>query len=835
MRMARFYLLLCGALCLGFNHGFSQNTAEILLKLKKLNTVGSVLYIAAHPDDENTRLLAYLANEKKVRTAYLSLTRGDGGQNLIGDEQGVALGLIRTHELLQARGIDRAEQYFTRAYDFGYSKNPEETLQLWNRDSILADVVKVIRMYRPDVIICRFPTTGEGGHGHHTASAILAEDAFRLAADEKAFPSSANEYGCWQASSLFWNTFNFGSTNTTSEDQLKIDVGAYNALMGKSYGEIASESRSMHKSQGFGSAKQRGENWEYFKFLKGKNVNSDLFETVDLSWNRLPKGKGIDREIHSIIAKFDLEHPEKSLKALVKLWENMEVLEATDSFSAFWKKRKQEELLKIIEDCSGLWLEAGATDFSYVPGQEMMVTCQAIVRNGGELKWKSYHFWQGKDSLLNVNLERNKLVTFKSKVLVPSSQPYSNPYWLNEKHSIGEFEIQNQNLIGKPINPSSVLVSLPVEIEGKLFEFKRDITYKYTDPVKGEVYRPLEILPVVTVNAESASEMILIEPNGKQSVEIQLNITANKSDIAGELEMPKWEGWTWEEENVSFSLKNKGERKSITLKAVSENTLVQERKVITPIAVVDGVEYNQSIFRIEYDHIPYLFYLAPCEVKVTLIKAQVCDGKVGYLEGAGDKVKESLEQVFSEVKELQTLDIRKSDLSSYKAIVFGVRAYNTIDELQDCHAALMSYVERGGNLIVQYNTNSRVGPLKNKIGPFPFTISRDRVTDENAEVRFLLPNHSILNFPNKLTKEDFDGWIQERGIYFASEVDGAYIMPFGMNDPGEKELTGSTIIGSYGKGHFMYTGLSLFRQLPEGVPGAMKLFINMICIPNINE
>ncbi len=813
----------------------AQNAADILLKLKKFQTVGSVLYIAAHPDDENTRLLAYLANERKLRTGYLSLTRGDGGQNLIGDEQGVALGLIRTHELLQARGIDRAEQFFTRAYDFGYSKNPEETLQMWNRDSILSDVVRVIRMYRPDVIICRFPTTGEGGHGHHTASAILAEDAFRLAADPLAFPSSASVFGTWQATSLFWNTFNFGSTNTTAPDQLKVDVGAYNALLGKSYGEIASESRSMHKSQGFGSARQRGENLEYFKFLLGKNVTTDLFESIDLSWKRIPGGASIEKEIVKVIAQFDIEAPQLSLSALMRIWSKLNSLETKDDFSKYWKSAKQQELSKIIEECSGLWLEVSATDFSYVPGDEISATVQAICRNGGELKWRKISFWQGKDSLIVSPLLKNKLSTYKTKISIPENNEYTNPYWLNLEHTKGEFEVEDVDLIGKPLNPANAWATFEVEIEGVVFNFSREIIYKFTDPVKGEVYRPLEILPAVTISSLSESEMILHSKGEEQTKEILLTLTAQTNNVKGELICPPLNGWFIRQEQSAFDLKKKGDQVTIVVHLTANGNERNLQATWKPYLNVDGRQYNASLRRIEYDHIPFLFYLTPCEVKLTLLDATICDGSIAYVEGAGDKVRESLNQVFTQVDEITTETLRKGDLSKYRAIVFGIRAYNTLDELQDCYEPLMRYIKEGGNVVVQYNTNSRVGPLKNKIGPFPFTIARDRVTDERAEVRFLTPQHPVLNYPNKITQKDFEGWIQERGIYFATDVDSAYTTPFSMNDPGDKEFSGSTIIAPYGKGNFVYTGLALFRQLPEGVPGAMRLLINMICLPRHDE
>src|SRR6201993_720243 len=307
------------------------NASEILQNIEKLNVCGSVLYIAAHPDDENTRLLAYLSKERKLRTGYLSCTRGDGGQNLIGKEQGEMLGLVRTQELLAARRIDGAEQFFTRANDFGFSKNPKETFSIWNKDSILADVVLAIRKFKPDVIICRFPTTGEGGHGHHTASAILALEAFDAAADPTKFPEQLAYTQTWQAKRIFWNTFNFGGTNTTAPDQLKIDVGVFNPLLGKSYGEIAADSRSMHKSQGFGSAKVRGESIEYFKQLKGDKANTDLFESINQTWARFTATASLQKTIDDGIKKYNPQLPEKIVADLVAIYKELKQLDESDA------------------------------------------------------------------------------------------------------------------------------------------------------------------------------------------------------------------------------------------------------------------------------------------------------------------------------------------------------------------------------------------------------------------------------------------------------------------------------------------------------------------------
>ncbi|MCC6599812.1 MAG: PIG-L family deacetylase, partial [Crocinitomicaceae bacterium] len=489
----------------------AQTSDEIFQKIKKLNTLGSVLYIAAHPDDENTRLLTWLANERHLRTGYISLTRGDGGQNLIGKEQGDALGLIRTHELLAARSIDHAEQYFTRANDFGYSKTPEETFEIWNKESVLSDLVWVIRQFKPDILITRFPTTGEGGHGHHTASAILALEAFHAAADPERFPEQLKKVAVWQARRIFWNTFNFGSTNTTSPDQFKIDIGNFNPLLGKSYGEIAAESRSMHKSQGFGTAMQRGSNFEYFKLLDGDNIATDLFEGIDLSWKKISGGDAIQSAINRCILSFDHEHPAESLPQLTKIYNEIKLLPCKAPEEIYWKEEKVKETEELLLDCSGLWIEGIASDYSISPGQPLTMNCQIIARNDSDILLEKITFPGKEDTTIQMTLKQNELYSFKHTGVLPVDIHYSNPYWLDKPHGTGLFNIEKQELVGKPINDSQVNVLFHLNVSGAEVKVMRPVTFKYTDPAKGEIYRPLEILPPAVVNFP---EKVFVFDNG---------------------------------------------------------------------------------------------------------------------------------------------------------------------------------------------------------------------------------------------------------------------------------------------------------------------------------
>lgn len=473
------------------------SSADMYHALRKLNVLGAVLYIAAHPDDENTRLITYLSKDRMYRTGYLSLTRGDGGQNLIGDEQGVELGMIRTQELLAARRVDGGEQFFTRAYDFGYSKNPEETFSKWDKEKILADVVWVIRKFQPDVIINRFPVTGEGGHGHHTASGILANEAFLAAADPTRFPEQLSFVKVWQARRVLWNTFNFGGNNTTREDQFKVDVGGYNPLLGKSYGEIAAESRSQHKSQGFGVPATRGESLEYFKATKGDQPVNDLLDGVETNWNRIPGGEKVAAAIDELVKNFDLLHPEKSVQGLVKLDQLM-----SDLPDGYWKKQKKKELMELMVQCSGLFMDITTNEQFAVQTDSIRFNFAFNNRLGSDIILEQVTVDEFDSSMVR-RLDKNKNVSFSKTLAVPANKPITQPYWLAKKMQEGYFDVTNQLLIGDPDVHASYNVFIQLNIFGQSYRMMRPVKYKFTDPVKGELYQPLVVVPPVLLEPDN--------------------------------------------------------------------------------------------------------------------------------------------------------------------------------------------------------------------------------------------------------------------------------------------------------------------------------------------
>ena len=783
------------------------NSAEIKLGIKKLNTVGSALYIAAHPDDENTRLLSYLANEKKFRTGYLSLTRGDGGQNLIGNEQSELLGLIRTHELLAARRTDGAEQFFTRAIDFGFSKNPEETFRIWDKEQILADAVWVIRKFRPDIIITRFPEDARAGHGQHSASAIIAREAFEAAADPKRFPEQLKTLQPWKAKRVVWNTFNFGGNNTTSSDQLKTNIGIFNPLLGKSHGEVAAESRTNHKSQGFGSARQRGEALEYFTHVTGEQAKNDVFEGINPDWQRLDGGEAIGKMISSADLKFNMDNPSASVPELVNILTALEKLK-----DAYWKTHKIRDTKDLIASAAGLWFESYTAQPFHALGDSLTVRSQVILQSSANVTLKQFNGLNQDEILKNG--------TIKNLSNRMHAGTITGPYWLQDKHSVGMYAISDPLLTGNPENIPVLHTNFTFTIHNKEISYSRPVVYKYTDQVRGEIYQELVIAPPVTVSI--AEKAYVFSGNTAKSIQVQLKSFKDKASGTLIPNLPA--GWKAEPQQLNFDFPMKGEERTVKF-------------LITPSGNVnggtlsfsinsDGKSYHRGNKIVAYDHIPLQTLFPLSESRVERIDLQTGGKKIGYIAGAGDLIPEALEQIGYQVTTLSESQILNNDLSTFDAIITGVRLYNINERMGVIQPKLMEYVKTGGTVVVQYNVNN---PLQlQNLGPYPFKISRDRVTDEDAKVTLVAKDHAVLNYPNKITEEDFDGWIQERGLYFTSDADPQYTRILSMNDPGETAKDGSLLVADYGRGRFVYTSLVFFRELPAGIPGAYRLFVNLI-------
>ena len=758
-----------------------KTSADIYAQIKKMGVMGSVLYIAAHPDDENNSFLPFLTKDRMYRTAYLSLTRGDGGQNLIGKEQGVELGLIRTQELLAARAQDGAEQYFSRAYEFGFSKSSEEALTIWNHEQVLSDAVWVIRKFQPDIIITRFPRDARAGHGHHSASAIIANEAYIAAADSTKFIEQFT-YGVkpWKAKRILWNTFNFGTVNTTNSSQLNIEVGGYNATIGKSYGEIGAEARTMHKSQGEGRPRRRGTSFEFFETTGGDIPKSDIMEGVSTNWDRL-QAPAIQTAIYDIVQQYEIENPAKSVPALVNLYKLIAGLP-----NSLWRNYKLSELQAIIKDAAGIYMEASTQQQEVFPGSSLPVQFFLNQRSTASSFFDKVAL-PGKDSIFGKTIVNNQNISWDYTFKIANTQAISQPYWLVEPKTEGMFVVNDQMLIGKAENDPVFTATCNVIIEGQRFSFTIPIQYKFVDPTKGEVFQPIVVVPMHETKYDK--EVVLM--NAGKPVKLGYQVI----DHTG-----------------------KTVHQEVEVKLASQN-----------LPTASDQLYKRTI---QYDHIPSITYFSPATTKLVELAVKTKGTKVGYIDGAGDKLPEALIELGYQVTVLKESDIELSKLKTFDAIVVGIRAYNMYDFLTAQNDVLNEYIAQGGNLIVQYLKSNQVGIRKVKVGPYAFTVnSGKRVTQENVPVDFVLPTHSVLNFPNKIEKSDFDNWVQERSTYMAENVDAHFEAPLSMNDKGETPSTGSLLIAPYGKGNMVYLSLVLFRQLPAGNPGAYKILANLISLP----
>ncbi len=856
------------------------NSAELQLAVARLNVLGRVLYIGAHPDDENTALLAYLAKERLVDAVYLSLTRGDGGQNLIGSEKGELMGVIRTQELLAARRIDGARQFFTRAIDFGYSKSSDESMEIWGHDQVLGDVVRIIRRTQPDVIIARFLEGDNGGHGHHAASAQLAREAFFAAADPGRFPEQLSGLRPWQARRLLWNGWRL---DPSEEDSLlQIDIGLYNPLLGRSYTEIAAQSRSMHKSQGFGSAERRGSRIEFFRHLGGEYAARDLLDGIDLSWRRAtPSADSLTGFFKEALLRYKPADPAAALPPLLKAWRIIaaEAAAAAPGREGFgsagqlpgrtdysYLLQKQKELAEVIRACSGLWLEAAAESPAAAPGESLSVSLQAINRSA--VPWrleKIAHPWDGGESRMPGPLTNNEPREIKVRVLIPSAEPLTQPYWLQVPAQRGLYQVSNPGLIGEPESPPATLAIFTLSLEGHLIDLAVPLLYRWTDPVEGDLYRAFTIGPAVQIHLK---EPLLLFPD-RAPRPMHLSLRSLAGALQGAIRPALPAGWRCTPDEQPFSFSRKDEELEmafqITPAAGSENGMVQIRVKTGALELAgtaaEKVREEHGALRIEkkagdtgsaggpgkdapsrpdagiwqqghdlltisYPHIPVQTLYPPAEANLVYVPLPRADRRIGYIMGAGDEIPAALEQMGYPVRLLSDGDLEKGNWGDLQVIIAGVRAYNTRSILRSANKRLLQFVHDGGTLIVQYNTNNRL--VLEQFAPWPLRLSRDRVSVEEAPVILLDPAHPLLNRPCKIGPEDFNGWVQERGLYFADQWDDRYQALLSSHDPGEPEKKGGLLHARYGKGTFIFSGYAWFRQLPAGVTGAWRLFTNLI-------
>jgi LmbE family N-acetylglucosaminyl deacetylase len=797
----------------------------ILQDLRSFREMGSVLFVAAHPDDENSQLIAYLARGRDYRMAYLSLTRGDGGQNVLGPEFGDELGIIRTEELLAARRVDGGQQYFSRAVDFGFSKDYLETLRIWDRQQVVADIVRIIREFRPDVVIARFSPVPGGTHGHHTASTVLALEAFKLASDPNSFPEQLRQgLTPWQPKRILWNAGGFqrggGETN-----MIRMDDGGKDPVTGEAFTDVAGRSRSMHKTQGFGNFGGSGSGGsgprnESFALLAGAPATNDILDGVDDTWNRVPGGAEIGKLIDGVIAQFNPQDPAAGVPALLQIKKLLATLPTDDPVL----NEKRQQLDRIIQGCLGLTVETTIPDAEVVPGEPLKMHLAATVRSDiVPVRWMAAQFAAVKSKLsIGTDLASLQSVSHDVEEKLPADAQVSQPYWLREQSDAGMFRVADPNLIGHPENPPVFPIEQVFEVGGQTV-IVLDQPVQFTADRAKDQTRDLTVISPVSLKL--GSEVSLFAPGTTRSVDVE--VTAARPDTAGTLRLNASAGWKVAPTTQSFSLPNAGDQAKLTFSVTAPAQPATAD--ITAEAKVGGRIYDNERVVINYPHIPLLFLQPSARLKAVCLNLAIRGQNIGYLPGAGDSVAECLEDMGYKVTQLTGADLTADNLEKFDAVVIGVRAFNVRTDLVANLSALFAYVEAGGNVIEQYNRPGR--DLKtDQLAPYSLHISSDRVTDETAPMTFLAPDHPALNTPNKITIADFDGWIQERGIYYPDQWDDHFTPILACSDPGEAPLKGGLLVADYGKGHFVYTGLVFFRQLPAGVPGAYRLFANLVSL-----
>jgi len=798
------------------------SSADIYKGIQKLNVLGSVLYIAAHPDDENTRLITYLSKAELVNTAYLSLTRGDGGQNSIGPEQAELLGIVRTQELLSARRVDGGSQFFTRAMDFGYSKSAKETLTIWNREDLLSDMIWVIRKFKPDVLITRFPADERAGHGQHESSALLAAEAFEKANDPAVFPDQLSYAQPWQPERLLLNTGRWWNPDIQEgEHVISIDIGEYDPLSGLSYSELGADSRSQHRSQAFGVTWTRGTSREYLEYVKGSEPEEGIFDGIDISWNRV-KRPDIEQMIQEILKMYDFIDPATSLPGLINV--RKKIVDLDDDF---WREKKLVEVNELIKACLGLYMEATVDKAYASPGDS--VTFQLEFTNRSEKEVKLERILAGNveiDSTLTVTLDYNQPVSIEISRILTIKVSETSPFWLKFPRIGYQYVIKDELKRGMAKNEVPVIFQAELNISGETITYDIPVVYTWTDRMRGQQYEPFDVGPELFTKINNG---VYIFPDRSEK-EIEVNIISQNQALNGKLRLDVPPGWSYSPSEFSFRIKPEStESYTFTLAPPSESS----RGIIKAIASNGSEIFDRYLDRIEYDHFPGQLVYLPAEATVVKLDIEKAGDKIGYIMGAGDEVDKSLSQIGYNVLRIDENNINQLDLNQFEAIVFGIMAFNNNSFLSDFKDQFLSYIQNGGTVIVQY-TNIRIGIKSDILMPYPIEFSRNssavRVSEENAKVTFLQPDHPALNIPNKITVHDFEGWIQERGLYFPVSWDEHYDALISCHDTGEDPLPGGLLVAQYGKGYYVYTSYSWFRQLPAGVPGAYRIFANLISL-----
>lgn len=820
----RAWALACCACAFAASAAAASETAPAILQdLRGFREMGSVLYVAAHPDDENTQLITYLARGRLYRTAYLSLTRGDGGQNVLGPEFGDTLGVIRTQELLAARHVDGGRQFFSRARDFGFSKDYRQTLTKWDRQEVLADIVRVIRIFRPDVIITRFPPEPGNTHGHHTASSVLALEAFKLAGDPKAFPEQLGALSPWLPRRILWNSFGPGRGAEPALGVLHVSIDGTDGATGAPFATLAAQSRSMHQTQGFANfsvaAAGSGPRIESFQLLAGEPASQDIMEGVDTTWGRIPGGADIGPRVDRLIAQFNPGDPSASVPALLELRSRLAALGRDPLVD-----EKRLQLDRILQACLGLSVKTVAARSEVVPGETLAMATTVRVSSAVPVRWVAVRYpGLGPEDRSSIELRPGTEATIDTTLVLPGSTPITEPYWLRAEGTAGMFRVDDPSLIGLPENPPAIPIEDVFVVGGQTLA----VPDEAVQVTQGEIRRRLDVVPPVSVSFASSVE--LFAPGAAKTVRVE--IVPYRAGEAGSLRVDAPAGWRVAPEARAFRLGAVGERAAFEFTVTAP--LSAAGGSLGARAEIGGASYDTGRIAIGYPHIPPQLLQPAARLRVVSLDLAIRGRRVGYLPGAGDSVASSLEQMGFEVTALGGADLTLERLKNFDAVVTGIRAFNTRTDLVAGLPALFAYVEAGGTLVEQYNTPN--GLQTQTLAPYLLKLSRDlprfRVTDENSPVTFLAPGNPALTTPNRIVPADFEGWVQERGLNFSSEWDTAHFTALlACSDAGEAPLEGGLLVARYGKGYFVYTGLSFWRQFPAGVPGAYRLFANLVSL-----
>ena len=871
-----------------------EGLAGLRLELSRLGTTARLMQVVAHPDDEDGGMLTLEARGHGVSTLLMTLNRGEGGQNKIGSNLSDVLGVLRTEELLAADQYYGVQERFSRVADFGFSKSAEETFAKWGgRDIALGDMVRVIRTFRPDVLVARFSGTPRDGHGHHQASSILAREAFRAAADPKRFPEQiAQGLEPWQAKKFYiGNVCPWGATTCPDADwTVRLNSGEKSAELGMSYAQFAMEGLRHQLSQGAGNwTLDPGDRFTFYKL-----VDSVLPSTVDKNGHEKSFFDGIDTSLPGLapasiqdeknqsplrkqltdIAQFVAQasqaakagDSEDAAKFLTQVIAGLDHVRK-EAESAHWSAETKSEFLlridaKYQQAESALNLALGVSLRAEVfsgakpaaqfptesdaltavsPGQEFAVAVtfhnaskQAVVVNQVQLEVPSgWSTISGKTKAETVKTGEDLHADFRLRV--PTDAAYTRPYWHRDNPDTESLNhVDNEKYATLPFPPPALRAHVTYSVaSGGSVRTMGGITAVVVTPFRDESGKvrsqPLAIVPRFSVELEPGTQVISTHNGGSSLVKVGVtgNISGEGIKRIGALRLELPAGWRSEPEEFAMQFTHRGEKQERTFKVIPDG-LQQGRATIHAIFEWNAEKYSEGYTLVSREDLGSFYYYQPARQRVSIVDVRVPhDLKIGYIMGAGDDIPTVLQQIGMNVTLIPAENLATEDLSKYGTIVLGIRAYDTQKDVIANNQKLLNFVSAGGTLLVQYNTGVQDFNSE-KLTPYPAELSRERVSVEEAPVEILAPDDSIFHDPNAISGADFDGWIQERGLYFMSKWDDHFTPLLSCHDPGEDAQKGGLLRARYGKGVYIYTGYSFFRELPAGVPGAVRLYVNIL-------